>query len=78
MQALPITSAGTERCLFVLEVLRLLLGLGAVQPLFWLVSTWCSFAFLAVSLIYHLFKVGLLHLSVTPSASSQLRLTQCL
>ena len=40
-----------------LHVLQLLLGLGAVQPLFWLVSARSWKAFLAVSALCHFYKV---------------------
>lgn len=57
LQARPGKTASTERNLFVLHVLQLLLGLGAVQPLFWLVSARSWKAFLAVSALCHLYKV---------------------
>lgn len=58
MQARPPGKAATtERNLFVLHVLQLLLGLGAVQPLFWLVSSRCWKLFLAISAICFLYKV---------------------
>ena len=57
MQARPGKTASTERNLFVLHVLQLVLGLGAVQPLFWLVSVRCWKAFLAVSALCHFYKV---------------------
>lgn len=57
MQARPGKTAMTERNLFVLHVLQLLLGLGAVQPLFWLVSSRCWKLFLAISALCFLYKV---------------------
>ncbi|CAL5220521.1 g2553 [Coccomyxa viridis] len=54
----PEPSAKVERILFVLHVLQLLLGLGVVQPFSSLVSTCCWDAFLAVSAIYHFYKVN--------------------
>ena len=61
VQARQGKTANTERYLFVLHVLQLLLGLGTVQPLFWLVSARCWKAFLAVSALCHLYKVGPQH-----------------
>ena len=61
LQARPGKTANTERNLFVLHVLQLLLGLGAVQPLFWLVSARSWKAFLAVSALCHLYKVRVEH-----------------
>ena len=46
----------TERNLFVLHALQLLLGLAAAQPLFWGVSARCWKLFLAVSALCHLYK----------------------
>ncbi|CAL5220522.1 g2554 [Coccomyxa viridis] len=60
-KARPGKTASTERNLFVLHVLQLLLGLGAVQPLFWLVSARSWKAFLAVSALCHLYKVIIKH-----------------
>ena len=57
VQVRPEPSAKVERILFVLHVLQLLLGLGVVQPFSSLVSTCCWDAFLAVSAIYHFYKV---------------------
>ena len=47
----------TERNLFILHVLQLVLGLGAAQPLFWLLSLRCWRLFLVVSALCHLYKV---------------------
>ena len=48
----------TERNLFVLHALQLLLGLAAAQPLFWGVSVRCWKLFLAVSALCHLYKAS--------------------
>ena len=66
VQARPGKTANTERNLFVLHVLQLLLGLGAVQPLFWLVSARSWKAFLAVSALCHLYKVWLQNAEAQP------------
>lgn len=71
MQGRPGKTANTERYLFVLHVLQLLLGLGAVQPLFWLVSARCWKAFLAVSALCHLYKVGPQHTHHTDTQASR-------
>ena len=56
----------TERNLFVLHALQLLLGLAAAQPLFWGVSARCWKLFLAVSALCHLYKAsGTLHPAYT-------------
>lgn len=47
----------TERNLFILHLLQLVLGLNAAQPLFWLLSLRCWRLFLAVSALCHLYKV---------------------
>ena len=44
--------------MFFFHMLQLLLGLGTVQPLFWLNSTRCWQAFLWVSLIAHYYKIN--------------------
>lgn len=58
MQVRPGKTAITERNLFVLHVLQLLLGLGAVQPLFGLAAYRCWKLFLGISALCHLYKVS--------------------
>ena len=69
LQARPGKTAMTERNLFVLHVLQLLLGLAAAQPLLYGVSMRCWKLFLAVSALCHLYKASS---KQQPAASSHM------
>ena len=60
MQAMRNTPAQTQRNMFMMHVLQLLLGLGAVQPLSRVVSVLCWKAFTVLSALTHYYKVRLL------------------